>query len=109
MLLVQQSTNPIFRGRLCAGTTLLFSLLLIPGTCASAQSFTVIHNFSGGQDGSQPVVGLTMDKAGNFYGTASAGGVGYGTVFKLARKNSAWVLSPLYSFMGNNDGAGPGT
>jgi len=76
---------------------------------AGAQTFSVIHNFAGGQDGSQPVAGLTADRTGNLYGTASAGGAGYGTVFKLAFKNSGWILSPLYSFSGNDDGAGPVT
>jgi uncharacterized repeat protein (TIGR03803 family) len=91
-----------------AAAVLAFALaLLVPS--AGAQTFSVIHNFSGGQDGSQPVAGLTADKAGNLYGTASAGGAGYGTVFKLASKNSAWILSPLYSFSGGDDGAGPVT
>jgi uncharacterized repeat protein (TIGR03803 family) len=79
----------------------------IPAT--HAQSFTVLHNFAGEQDGSQPVAGLTMDRGGNLYGMASAGGNGYGTAFKLTHKNSAWILSPLYSFAGGNDGAGPVT
>ncbi len=90
-----------------ATAVLAFTLAFVCGAPALAQTFTVIHNFAGGQDGSQPVSGLTKDKAGNFYGTASAGGAGYGTVFKLTHKNSAWILSPLYSFMGGNDGAGP--
>ena len=80
-------------------------VVLIPS--AQAQTFTVLHDFTGGQDGSQPVAGLTLDQAGNFYGTASAGGAGYGTVFKLTHKHSAWTFGPLYSFGGGNDGAGP--
>ena len=93
------------RKQLTAPVALVFALVL--AAPAWAQTFTVIHNFAGGQDGSQPVSGLAIDKAGNFYGTASAGGAGFGTVFKLVRKNSAWVLNPLYSFAGGNDGAGP--
>ncbi len=41
---------------------------------SQAQTFSVIHNFSGGQDGATPYAGLTMDKAGNFYGTTFSGG-----------------------------------
>jgi len=83
-----------------------------------AQTFTVIHAFTGGGDGGQPNAGLTMDEAGNLYGTTSAGGSlgtcqadpsqqGCGTVFKLAHMNSEWVLSALYTFHGGGDGAGP--
>jgi uncharacterized repeat protein (TIGR03803 family) len=53
-----------------------------------------------------------MDTAGNFYGTTEKGGTdgpnGYGTVFKLRRTDSAWTLTPLYSFAGGDDGASPG-
>ncbi len=52
---------------------------------------TVLHSFAGGNDGSLPLTGLTMDSALNLYGTAAAGGdttcnppTGCGTVFKLA-------------------------
>jgi|SRR5579863_1469889 len=51
---------------------------------------TVIHNFTGGADGADPWAGLTMDSAGNLYGTADEGGdlkcnppYGCGTVFKI--------------------------
>jgi uncharacterized repeat protein (TIGR03803 family) len=87
----------------------VIALAVVGTQSAKAQSFTVLHNFSGGLDGSQPIAGLTIDQSGNFYGTASAGGSGYGAVYKLAHKNSAWLLTPLYSFAGNNDGAGPVT
>jgi len=108
MAYLKQHGRCAFGVEQCVATAALaFTLVFVCGAPALAQTFTVIHNFSGGQDGSQPVAGLTMDKAGNFYGTASAGGAGYGTVFKLTHKNSAWIVNPLYSFMGGNDGAGP--
>lgn len=76
---------------------------------AQAQTHKVIHNFTGGQDGANPHSGLTMDAAGNFYGTTYLGANGYGTVYKLTHKNSSWVLNPLYAFkgIGANDGAAP--
>lgn len=74
---------------------------------AQAQTFTVIHNFTAGRDGSDPMAGLTTDGE-NFYGTTSSGGkYGYGTVFKLVQKGSAWIFTPLYSFAGGYDGANP--
>lgn len=73
----------------------------------STFTFRQLHTFSGGIDGATPLAGLTMDAAGNLYGTAYAGGSGYGTAYKLTHKGSGWTFSPLYNFAGGNDGAGP--
>jgi hypothetical protein len=50
----------------------------------------LIHTFTGGKDGSQPLGGLIMDKHGHIFGTASGGGggdcnngFGCGAVFEL--------------------------
>ena len=49
-----------------------------------ANNFTVLHTFTGGTDGGNPWGGLTIDAAGNLYGTNSVGGVtGNGIVYKL--------------------------
>jgi len=85
---------------------LALTFLFLPS--AQAQSYSVIYNFTRGTDGAFPEAGLTMDKAGNLYGTAYQGGsTDRGTVFKLVRKASGWVLSPLYSFTGRTDGGAP--
>jgi uncharacterized repeat protein (TIGR03803 family) len=69
---------------------------------------SVIHSFGTGQDGAQPIGGLVLDSAGNFYGTTSLGGdYGNGTVFKGTRSGQSWVESVLYSFTGGSDGANP--
>jgi uncharacterized repeat protein (TIGR03803 family) len=87
---------------------LICALTVIATKLAQAQTFKVIYTFTGGQDGGGPNAGLTMDRAGNLYGTASGGGAhGYGTVFKLAPKGSGWIFTPLYSFQGGTDGANP--
>ena len=75
---------------------------------AQAQTLTVLHSFTGGADGEYPEAGLTMDGAGNLYGTASEGGPEHnGVVFRLSRAGSGWVLTPLYSFGADPDGAFP--
>ncbi len=82
--------------------------LLVMCPIGHAQTFNVLHNFTLGSDGGVPVAGLNIDAAGNLYGTASQGGAyGYGTVFKLAHRNSSWIFTTLYSFAGGVDGAMP--
>ncbi len=83
--------------------TLLVSLLAC-ACAAQAQTFTVLHSFTGGGDGAAPVSGLTMDRGGNLYGTTSYGGHGPGTVFKMTEKNSGWILSILHDFLAGTDG-----
>jgi uncharacterized repeat protein (TIGR03803 family) len=66
-----------------------FALLLCAFAAAStaqAQTYTVLHAFTGGADGGGPNAGLIGDSAGNLYGTASIGGSGCfdcGVVFKI--------------------------
>jgi uncharacterized repeat protein (TIGR03803 family) len=68
---------------------------------------SVIHAFTGGNDGSGPGSGLTFDKHGNLYGTTPTGGVkGQGVIYQLKPEASAWTLSVLHTFTGGSDGAG---
>ena len=105
-----------------AFTTRIFGTLaaaIVFVSMSQAQTFTVLHDFTGGMDGANPHTGLTMDSAGNLYGTTLAGGLqindcsemnGCGTVFKLSRQGSGFIFRPLYQFHGhipNGDGAGP--
>ena len=90
---------------LAIAIVLALTLTLIQS--AKAQTYTVLFNFSG-QNGAYPEAGLTMDRAGNLYGTTYEGGSSNrGTVFKLVRRGAGWVLSPLYSFTGRTDGDAP--
>ncbi len=90
------------------------SILLVTAITARAQTFTVLHNFSG-PDGQFPRAGLTMDQAGNLYGTTLMGGnieggectSGCGTVFQLKHEGSGWILNPLYAFGAPPDGNFP--
>jgi len=55
-----------------------------------------------------PRATLTMDAAGNLYGTTYGGGdLGRGSVFKLAPSGGNWVLTTLYSFTDKDDGGYP--
>jgi len=85
-----------------------FGWMVVPSQEAWAQSYHVLHSFTGGVDGSGPFGGVTMDRAGNLYGTAYGHGAhGYGTVFKLTLRNGSWLFESLYSFQNIPDGANP--
>jgi len=90
--------------------TLLFSFMAITNQPAQGQTFTVIHNFSGGSDGWAPFAGVTLDQAGNLYGTTVAGGLpdqSVGAVYKIALVRSNWITTPLYNFAAQPDGSLP--
>jgi uncharacterized repeat protein (TIGR03803 family) len=62
-----------------------------------------------------PMAGLTMDAAGNLYGTTTRGGgpfcfgqFGCGTVFEVSPDGHGWTESTLYVFTGGSeDGQSP--
>ncbi|HEY7099848.1 MAG TPA: choice-of-anchor tandem repeat GloVer-containing protein [Terriglobales bacterium] len=75
---------------------------------------TVLYSFTGQADGGQPYKGVTMDAAGNLYGSAVIGGKfgacpedGCGVVYKLTNNGGSWTQTVIHAFNGN-DGYGPG-
>jgi uncharacterized repeat protein (TIGR03803 family) len=69
---------------------------------------TEIYSFTGGNDGTNPPAGVTLDAQGNVYGTTSLGGIhGDGVVYELSPSASGWTQTVLYTFQGLNDGANP--
>ncbi len=77
-----------------ASLAVIFALPMTASPAAQAQTFSVIHNFTGASDGALPAAGVTL-KSGNLYGTASAGGQCCGSVFELMRVGSNWVTVPI--------------
>jgi uncharacterized repeat protein (TIGR03803 family) len=97
-------------GRHAATATLvvMLALRIVAVQPAHAQTFQIIHNFTDGVDGGGPYAGLTIDTAGNLYGTATLGGMGGGgTVFKMTHNRSGWTFAPIYNFTGGSDGSRP--
>jgi len=72
-------------------------------------NFNLLYSLSGsGGSRNGPLRSLTMDAAGNLYGTTySDGAYGAGSVFKLKPSNGAWTYTDLYDFTGGDDGANP--
>jgi uncharacterized repeat protein (TIGR03803 family) len=68
----------------------------------------VIYSFTGDADGEYPDTQLTIDSAGNLYGTTVQGGrYSSGTVFQLKHSASGWTHTVLYDFRGGADGGEP--
>ncbi len=98
----------------------LFLLAVVVGIAPAvqAQSFQVIHAFTGGNDGGHPTR-VVMDGGGHIYGSSMLGGnqgancqipggSGCGVVFELKRSGNGWIFNPLYTFQGGADGSRPG-
>ncbi len=70
----------------------------------------ILHGFSG-RDGSSPYSGVTLDSAGNIYGTTFSGGAVHdaGIIFELVPKgNGNYSEKVLHGFTGTDgDGANP--
>src|SRR5689334_18218238 len=75
---------------------------------------TLLYSFTGGADGGEPYKGVSIDRQGNLYGTAVAGGSGSceggcGVAYKLTNSGGVWTQTVLHAFSGGSDGSGPGS
>ncbi len=109
---MQQITASVFGinvpARKAAAALLAVLAAVFTISTAHAQTLTALHSFAGRPDGAEPIAGVTMDAAGNVYGTTYQGGAnGLGLVYKVAHRGSGWELTPLYSFQGGQDGNSP--
>lgn len=81
--------------------------LLAACLCTTAQTFTVLHNFTNSPDGAAPYLGGGMVLSGNtLFGTTQRGGsFGKGTVFSVNTDGSDYTI--LHNFTGGSDGSIP--
>jgi len=95
----RQTHSPVsqIRQRLILGSPpFLLLLMFLLGAFSSprAQTFTVIHTFTGMGDGEAPQAGLIQDSSGNLYGTTMNGGsFDMGTVFKIGAHGKEAIQS----------------
>jgi uncharacterized repeat protein (TIGR03803 family) len=108
--LVPKSTSGSVEIRL-PGAIRTFALTALAATAAAApalaasRGYTVLYNFTDGNDGGYSQAGLIQDKAGNLYGTTHLGGAdNAGTVFEVAPDG---VETVLYAFGNGSDGGYP--
>ena len=101
-------------GRRSPGCGTVFEMTPRPG---GGWTEKVIHNFGiSDTDGVTPQAGLTLDAAGNLYGTTIYGGTyggggggrgGGGTVFEVTPNEGGWTEKLLHSFGSGTDGFRP--
>ena len=93
---------------------IVFVLTVVASPAAQAQTFDVIHTFTGKTDGGWPYAGVTIDKSGNLYGTTYAygnpkgpNGANWGVVYRMKPTTEGWTFNTLYTFTDGKDGAFP--
>src|SRR6266699_5638759 len=79
---------------------LVLTAILLLASDGHAQSYKILHFFTGYEDGSLPADSPTLDAAGNLYGTSQGGSFsGCGNVFKFSLKSDGtWIETVLTSF-----------
>jgi uncharacterized repeat protein (TIGR03803 family) len=97
------TTNP-------AGGGTVFKLKPLSAQMA-AWTESVLYDFTGGSDGSQPFAGVVLDAKGNVYGaTSDYDSGGDGAFFQLSppsMQGSGWTEVTLHAFSSGADGAQP--
>jgi uncharacterized repeat protein (TIGR03803 family) len=91
----EEETHMQIFARYGAVLVIAISLTLAAAIPLHAQTFTLLHSFSG-TDGSYPYAGLVQSTGGSLFGTTSSGGAfSGGTVFKMS---TGGTLTNIYSF-----------
>ena len=66
---------------------------------AQAQTFTVLHTFTGGGDGYTPYAGVTIDRGGNLYGTTTELAGRGGSAFQMKARNGGYIVNTLATYV----------
>ena len=93
----------------------LFGTTYNGGTSGEGTAFELVHGSNtittlvtfNGTNGSHPYDALIENANGDFFGTTSAGGNGYGTVFELTPQSGGYTITTLATFNGSGNGGTP--
>ena len=76
----------------------------VPGSALEPWTETVLYNFDGENDGTNPAGEVTFDGAGNIYGTTLGSGTyDGGIVYELTPSGSNWTETILHTFSWSED------
>jgi hypothetical protein len=86
----------------------LITLVASVSPTAHAQTFSVIHSFTGsGGDGAYPHSGVSL-RGGAIYDTTRQGGIGGvngpGTVYQMTHVGNNWIYAPIFLFPADGSG-----
>jgi uncharacterized repeat protein (TIGR03803 family) len=101
---LQRLISILAKGRFATSALLVAAMLAVSSAQAQTYTKTILYDFAGGNDGSNPTTRLIMDKAGNLYGVTQWGGNHDGTIFKVDVSGNETVLHTFADF---GRGAGP--
>jgi uncharacterized repeat protein (TIGR03803 family) len=97
----------------CSGEPGCGTVFMLRPATGGGWTETVLHRFTGNEDGSSPYAGVVLDKEGNLYGTTSQAGdptCTCGVVFRLSpNEDETWTETVLHAFKGkeSDDGSYP--
>lgn len=74
-----------------------FTLPVLTAPPAEAQTYTVLHNFTDGSDGSNPTDGVTLQGTSNLFG-----GAGRAALYRARQMGTGWTLFPIFDFNDTN-------
>jgi len=81
--LSMDASGSLYGTTFCAGANNLGSIFKLTPS-GGGWTYSSLHDFTGGSDGSKPFSNVSFDDAGNMFGTASAGGSQHsGTVWEI--------------------------
>ena len=80
-----------------------------PTTKGGKWAESLLHTFTGGNDGQVALAGLLVGPDGNLYGSAGGGTFHRGVIFRMSPSTNrvTWAFHVLYSFTGSPDGYDP--
>ena len=89
------------------GTNNVGTVFELSPTGDDTYTFSILHSFSGGNDGAHPIYGVSFDKSGNLYGTTAYGGpANAGVIYEMTQANGVWTETVL-AHLGGKTGANP--